>query len=125
MHGQRFDTAVSRTQQSTFKQDGANPMALPGLLDTEGGFALACEHGANTPELGSTAQQAVHEEPVHDDVSSGYRSGMADNEFVSYRAGKTPPPALPVETQQVIGALQQKCDRRRVLGNPHQQKTHD
>src|SRR5690242_5088760 len=43
MHLQSLDPAIARAQKRAFKQDGADTMALPGLLDAEGGFALACE----------------------------------------------------------------------------------
>src|SRR5262249_62421813 len=40
MHLQCFEAAIARTQERAFKQDGADTMALPGLLDTEGSLAL-------------------------------------------------------------------------------------
>jgi hypothetical protein len=43
MHLQSFDATIARAQKRAFKQDGANTMALPGLLDAEGGLALARE----------------------------------------------------------------------------------
>src|SRR5262245_61209418 len=43
MHLQRFDSAIARTEERAFKQDGADTMALPGLFDAEGCLALAPE----------------------------------------------------------------------------------
>ena len=41
MHVQQLDAAVARGEQRALEQHRADAMALPGLLDREGGFGFA------------------------------------------------------------------------------------
>ena len=69
-------------------------MALPGLLDAEGGLRLARERRADRAQLGGAAQHAVDKEAVHDDADGADGRGMADDEIVGHRAGEAAVPAL-------------------------------
>ena len=76
-------------KQSAFEQHGADAMALPGLLDAEGGFPLAREHAAERTQFGGAAQDAVDEEAVHNHADFGCGGGMVSDEFVRHRRRKS------------------------------------
>jgi hypothetical protein len=77
-------------------------VALPRLLDAEGGLGLAREHAADVPQLGRAAQRAVDEEAVHHHPQLVRRLGVAGNGVVRHGARKAPVPAVGVEPQQVV-----------------------
>ena len=89
-------------EQRALQQFGADAVALPRLLDAEGGFRLVREQRAVAPQLGGAAQHAVDEEAVHHDADLVGGGGVAGDELVRHRAGKTPVAAVVVEAQQVV-----------------------
>ena len=60
-------------EQRALEQYGADAVALPGLLDAEGGFRLARERRADRAQLGGAAQHAVDKEAVHHDADVARR----------------------------------------------------
>ena len=99
---QRLDAAVARAQQRALEQFGADAVALPRLLDAEGGFRLVREQRADAPQLGGAAQHAVDKEAVHHDADVVGGRRMAGDELVRHRAGKAPVAAVAVEAEQVV-----------------------
>ena len=73
-HVQRLDAAVARGQQRALEQRRADAVALPGLLDAEGGLGLARERRAERAQLGRAAQHAVDEEAVHHGAEARWSS---------------------------------------------------
>ena len=77
-------------------------MALPRLLDAEGGFRLMREQRALMPQFGRAAQHAFDKEPMHDDAGFLDGRGMAGDNLVRHRAGKAPVAAFAVEAEQMV-----------------------
>ena len=94
--------AVARAQQRTLEQHRSDAVALPGLLDAEGGFRLVREWRTDAPQFGGAAQNAVDEETVHHHAKLVGRCGMTRNDLVRHRTGKAPAPAVMIETEQVV-----------------------
>src|SRR5690348_5520248 len=52
VHLQELDAAIARTQKGALKQHRADSVALPWLLDAEGGFSFAREYRAERAKFG-------------------------------------------------------------------------
>jgi hypothetical protein len=66
----RNDAAIARGEQRAFEQHRANAVALPRLLDREGGFGLAGQGRADRSQLRGTAQRGVDEKAVNERVDA-------------------------------------------------------
>ena len=93
-HVQEFDAAVARREQRALEQRRADAVALPGLLDREGGFRLAREPAgraaAARPRRAAFRRRRSRESTAsmpNDEI------GIAAHEFVRHRAGETVAPA--------------------------------
>src|SRR5665647_3489338 len=77
-------------------------MALPGLLDAEGGFRLMGKCRAIAPQFGGAAQHAVDKEAVHHDPDLVGGRRVPRDELIRHRAGKAPVPAVVIKAEQVV-----------------------
>ena len=102
VHAQQFDAAVARGQQRALQQHGADAVALPFLLDAEGGFRLMGEQRADRPQFAGAAHDAIDKEAMHHDADFVGGGGVAGDEFVRYRAGKAGVAAFRVEPEQMV-----------------------
>src|SRR5581483_5128632 len=88
MHLQPLDAAVARGEERALEERRADPVALPRLLDAEGGFRLARQWSADAPQLGCAAQNAVDEESMQHDARAARGLRVARDRLVRHRAGK-------------------------------------
>src|SRR5262245_31530812 len=101
-HVQEFDAAVARGEQRALEQHGAYAVALPRLLDGEGGLRLPHQRRTERTQLGRAAQRAVDEEAVDERIDAERKLGIVAHELVGHGAGEAVAPAVGIETQQVV-----------------------
>src|SRR5215470_2315970 len=77
-------------------------MALPRLLDAEGGLRLARYRGPNRAQLARAAHRSVDEEAVDHSVDPEREIAVAQQELVRHAATEAIVPARFIEAQQVL-----------------------
>jgi len=73
MHLQGLHAAVARAQQGPFEQHRADAMALPWLLDAEGGFSRPREKRSDGAQLRRAAQDAIDEKAMQHNTPLGQK----------------------------------------------------
>src|SRR5262249_48516989 len=67
---QEFEAAVARGEQRALEQHGTDAVALPWLLDREGGLGLTCHGRSDRPQLRCAAQRVVDEETMDERIDA-------------------------------------------------------
>jgi len=88
VHFQMRNAAVACAEQRALEQLGADAMALPGLLNAEGGLALARQYRAVAAQFGGATQYAVDEETMHHHARAAGRCRMPGDDFIGHCAEK-------------------------------------
>jgi len=67
---QALDAAVAGGEQAALQKRRTDAVALPRLLDAEGGLGRIRERRAQEPQFGDPTQDAVDEKAVQDDAGA-------------------------------------------------------
>jgi len=102
---QELEATVARREQRALEQHGTDPVALPRLLDGEGGFSFAGHRRPDRSQLRGAAQNPVDEKAMNDGIDPERQIGIVANELVGHRAGKAVAATVGIETQQMVAIV--------------------